>query len=96
MPVHLLGWGTDLDHKTPKVTARAPQSMLQELLNRDDSRLWAILSNGATLRLLRDSTALVGSAYVEFDLEAIFDWGAVLRLRSALPGMPRDPVHRPR
>jgi hypothetical protein len=73
VPVHLLGWGTDLDHKTPKVTARAPQSMVQELLNRDDSRLWAILSNGATLRLLRDSTALVGSAYVEFDLEAVFD-----------------------
>ena len=73
VPVHLLGWGTDLDHKTPNVTARAPQSMVQELLNRDDSRLWAILSNGATLRLLRDSTALVGSAYVEFDLEAIFD-----------------------
>ena len=73
VPVHLLGWGTDLDRKTPKVTARAPQSMIQELLNRDDSRLWAILSNGATLRLLRDSTALVSSSYVEFDLEAIFD-----------------------
>ena len=73
VPVHLLGWATDLDHKTPHVTARAPQSMLQELLNRDDAYLWAILSNGATLRLLRDSTALVGSSYVEFDLEAIFD-----------------------
>ena len=73
VPVHLLGWATDLDHKTPHVTARAPQSMVQELLNRDDAYLWAILSNGATLRLLRDSTALVGSSYVEFDLEAIFD-----------------------
>ena len=73
MPVHLLGWATDLDHKTPHVAARAPQSMLQELLNRDDAYLWAILSNGATLRLLRDSTALVSSSYVEFDLEAIFD-----------------------
>jgi len=73
VPVHLLGWATDLDHKTPHVTARAPQSMLQELLNRDDGYLWAILSNGATLRLLRDSTALVSSSYVEFDLEAIFD-----------------------
>jgi hypothetical protein len=72
-PVHLLGWGTDLDHKTPHVTARAPQSMLQELLNRDDAYLWAILSNGATLRLLRDSAALTGSAYVEFDLQAVFD-----------------------
>ena len=73
VPVHLLGWAIDLDHKTPHVAARAPQSMLQELLNRDDAYLWAILSNGATLRLLRDSTALVGSSYVEFDLEAIFD-----------------------
>ena len=72
-PLHLLGWGTDLDHKTPHVTARAPQSMLQELLNRDDACLWAILSNGATLRLLRDSAALTGSAYVEFDLQAVFD-----------------------
>ena len=73
VPVHLLGWATDLDHKTPHVTARAPQSMVQELLNRDDSFLWAILSNGAVLRLLRDSTTLVGSSYVEFDLAAIFD-----------------------
>jgi hypothetical protein len=73
VPIHLLGWGTDLDHKTPHVTARAPQSMLQELLNRDDAYLWAILSNGATLRLLRDSAALTGSAYVEFDLQAVFD-----------------------
>jgi hypothetical protein len=73
VPIHLLGWDTDLDHRTPHVTARAPQSMVQELLNRDDAYLWAILSNGAVLRLLRDSTALVGSAYVEFDLAAIFD-----------------------
>jgi hypothetical protein len=73
VPIHLLGWDTDLDHRTPKVTARAPQSMLQELLNRDDSCLWAILSNGTALRILRDSTALVGSSCVEFDLQAIFD-----------------------
>jgi hypothetical protein len=73
VPIHLLGWDTDLDHKTPHLTARAPQSMLQELLNRDDRYLWAILSNGTTLRLLRDSASLTGSAYLEFDLAAIFD-----------------------
>jgi hypothetical protein len=71
--VRLLGWDIDLDHKTPHVTARAPQSVLQEQLNRDDTRLWGILSNGVTLRLVRDSATLVGSAYVEFDLKAIFD-----------------------
>jgi hypothetical protein len=47
--------------------------MVQELLNRSDEHLWALLANDTTLRLLRDSTSLVGSAYVEFDLEAIFE-----------------------
>lgn len=75
VPVHLLGPGVALDKRNPGVAgaARAPQAMVQELLNRTDEHLWAILSNGTHLRLLRDSTALVGSAYVEFDLEAIFE-----------------------
>jgi MmeI, DNA-methyltransferase domain len=75
IPIHLLGPGADLDHRNPGVSgaARAPQAMMQELLNRNDDCLWAILSNGLRLRLLRDSTALAGSAYLEFDLEAIFD-----------------------
>lgn len=75
VPIHLLGPGVDLDRRNPGVAgaARAPQSMLQELLNRSDEHLWGLLSNGLRLRLLRDSTSLAGSAYVEFDLEAIFD-----------------------
>lgn len=75
VPVHLVGPGVDLDRRNPGVAgaARAPQSMLQELLNRSDEHLWGLLSNGVRLRLLRDSTSLAGSAYVEFDLEAIFD-----------------------
>lgn len=76
VPIHLLGARVPLDKRTPGLAGAAtssPQSMVQELLNRSEGRLWGILSNGNTLRLLRDSTALVGSAYVEFDLEAIFD-----------------------
>lgn len=76
VPVHLLGARVDLDRRSTGVAGaagQAPQSMVQELLNRSDDHLWAVLSNGTTLRLLRDSTSLVGSAYVEFDLEAIFD-----------------------
>nr|WP_231716169.1 DNA methyltransferase [Arthrobacter zhangbolii] len=76
VPIHLLGPGVDLDKRTPKVEGaarRAPQAMMQEFLNREDSYLWAILSNGLRLRLLRDSTALAGSAYIEFDLETIFE-----------------------
>ncbi|MFJ2301913.1 Eco57I restriction-modification methylase domain-containing protein [Streptomyces sp. NPDC087787] len=74
LPVHLLGWSTPLDRWSAG-SARVPQSMMQELLNASPDHLWGILSNGRVLRLLRDSTALVGSAYVEFDLEAIFGGG---------------------
>jgi hypothetical protein len=76
VPMHLLGWTVGLDVKTPKVAGaadRAPHAMVQELLNRSDDHLWAILSNGRLWRLLRDSTSIVGAAYVEFDLEAMFD-----------------------
>ncbi|WP_017972619.1 Eco57I restriction-modification methylase domain-containing protein [Actinopolyspora halophila] len=76
VPLHLLGWGVDLDRRTKGqagAAGSAPQSMVQELLNASDEHLWAVLSNGRRLRLLRDSTSLVGSAYVEFDLEAMFD-----------------------
>ncbi|WP_219816088.1 hypothetical protein [Arthrobacter sp. B1805] len=75
VPIHLLGPGVDLDRRNPGVegASRAPQAMVQEFLNREEEHLWAILSNGLKLRLLRDSTALAGSAYIEFDLETIFD-----------------------
>ncbi|MDC3001977.1 N-6 DNA methylase [Actinomycetota bacterium] len=75
-PLHLLGWGVALDKRNkgvPGAADRAPQAMLQELLNRTDDYLWAMLSNGRTIRLLRDSTSLAGQAYVEFDLESMFD-----------------------
>jgi len=75
-PLHLLGWGVELDKRTkgvPGAADRAPQAMVQELLNRTDDYLWAMLSNGRTIRLLRDSTSLAGQAYVEFDLESMFD-----------------------
>ncbi|MDN5896781.1 MAG: N-6 DNA methylase, partial [Nocardioides sp.] len=74
-PIHQLGWGVPLDTRSPGVAgaARAPHAMVQELLNGIDDYLWAVLTNGRTLRLLRDSTTLTGFAYVEFDLEAMFD-----------------------
>lgn len=75
-PIHLLGWGVSLDRRTPGVPGaaqRAPHAMVQELLNRTDDYLWAMVSNGRLLRLLRDSTTLTGQAFVEFDLESMFD-----------------------
>jgi hypothetical protein len=77
IPIHLLGWNVaSLDQRSPGVAGaadKAPHAMVQELLNRSDDHLWALLSNGRTLRLLRDATSLVGQSYVEFDLEAMFD-----------------------
>ena len=76
VPIHLLGWDVPLDRPTkglPGAAGRAPHALVQELLNRSEPYTWALLTNGARLRLLRDSTSLVGQAYVEFDLEAIFD-----------------------
>jgi hypothetical protein len=70
--VHLLGAGVDLDRRTPGITARAPHGMVQEFLNRNDRYLFGILSNGVTLRLLRDSSALARQTQIDFDLDLIF------------------------
>jgi hypothetical protein len=76
VPIHQLGWGVELDRRTkgiPGAADAAPQSLVQEYLNRSAAALWGIVTNGRLLRVLRDSSALAGSAYVEFDLEAIFE-----------------------
>ena len=75
VPIHQLGWHVDLDKRTkgvPGAADRAPHAMVQELLNRTDDHLWAILTNGRLLRLLRDATNLTGVSFVEFDLETMF------------------------
>ncbi|MET7286452.1 DNA methyltransferase [Streptomyces sp. NPDC005573] len=70
--VHVTAWNVRLD-KHQGAGSPAPQSLLQEALNRTEPHLWALLTNGRQLRLLRDSSALATASYVEFDLEAIFD-----------------------
>ncbi|MCX5393734.1 DNA methyltransferase [Streptomyces sp. NBC_00094] len=70
--VHITAWDTKFDKRQGAGVA-APQSLLQEALNRTDPHIWALLTNGRKVRLLRDSNALATTSYVEFDLEAIFD-----------------------
>ncbi|MGW3715598.1 Eco57I restriction-modification methylase domain-containing protein [Streptomyces sp. NPDC005133] len=70
--IHLLPWNQELD-KRPAPGQVPAQSMLQDCLNRTEAHLWAALTNGRRLRLLRDSSSFATAAYVEFDLEAIFD-----------------------
>lgn len=75
-PVHLVGSRVDLDVKKAGVAGAArssPHSLVQELLNTSQAYLWAFVSNGLILRILRDNASLVRQAYVEFDLAAMFD-----------------------
>jgi hypothetical protein len=76
VPIHLVGCGIDLDRRTAGVAGASrssPHSLLQEYLNRKEESLWGLLSNGLRLRLLRDNASLTRQAYLEFDLESMFD-----------------------
>jgi Eco57I restriction-modification methylase len=76
VPIHLVGSHIDIDMRTPGATGAArmsPHSLVQQALNASDEHLWGIVSNGLSLRLIRDNIALTRMAYVEWDLQAIFD-----------------------
>jgi uncharacterized protein (DUF433 family) len=72
-PVHLVGINQSLD-KRPEVggTRLSPHALLQEYLNNNE-HLYAIISNGRFVRLLRDATRLSRLSYLEFDLERIME-----------------------
>ena len=62
----------ELNPDTGKTRRRSPFMLAQEALNASDQSLWAITSNGLTLRILRDNPSLTRPSYVEVDLEALF------------------------
>ena len=73
--VHLVGRGLSLDRRAAGQRGAAavnPHGLVQEFLNRSDAHLWAIVSNGLRLRILRDSQTLSRQSYLEFDLESMF------------------------
>lgn len=71
-PVHIIGFRDSLDKKKEGRYSVSPHSMVQEYLNVTE-HLYAIVTNGKTLRILRDSSRLVKLSFVEFDLERMFD-----------------------
>jgi hypothetical protein len=74
-PIHLVSARIPLDRRSAGVKGAAgasPHSLVQELLNRSTGRLWAFVSNGLQLRVLRDNASLTRQAFVEFDLETMF------------------------
>jgi hypothetical protein len=62
----------ELNPDTGKTRRRSPFMLAQEALNASDHSLWAITSNGLSLRILRDNPSLTRPSYVEADLESIF------------------------
>jgi hypothetical protein len=92
-PVHIVGAGQELGRVPQSGRPRlAPHSLVQEYLNRTE-HVWGLVTNGLTLRLLRDCTLIRRQAYVEFDLIGILeeqrfhDFAALYRLlhRTRLP-----------
>ncbi len=74
-PIHLVGRGLSLDRRAAGQRGAAsanPHGLVQDLLNRSDAHLWAIVSNGLRLRILRDNSALSRQSWLEFDLDAMF------------------------
>ncbi|MFC3833954.1 MULTISPECIES: Eco57I restriction-modification methylase domain-containing protein [Deinococcus] len=68
--------GEELDRIGQRGQLRAsPHGLVQEFLNRTPAYLWGIVTNGEKLRLLRDNVQVTRPAYVQFDLEEIFDQG---------------------
>ncbi len=50
---------------------KSAHQLAQEFLNASTDSLWAIVTNGKTLRLLRDADTLTRPNFLEFDLETI-------------------------
>ncbi|SOY40010.1 putative type II DNA modification enzyme [Cupriavidus taiwanensis] len=62
----------ETNQDTGRIRRRSPFMLAQEALNASDASLWALVSNGLSLRILRDNPSLTRPAYIEVDLEAIF------------------------
>jgi len=69
--VHIVGFNESLDKKRDGTKA-SPHSLVQEYINVSDT-LYALVTNGLCLRLLRDSSRLIKLSYLEFNLERIFE-----------------------
>ena len=73
-PVHIVAPDQSLDQRGHN-TRRSPHALVQEYLNHSES-LWGLVTNGARLRLLRDSARLSKPTYLEFDLQAMLEGNA--------------------
>jgi len=72
-PVHIMGFNDKLGEKRQDGGPRlSPHSLVQEYINITE-HLYALVSNGLRLRLLRDNSRLIKQSYIEFDLQAMME-----------------------
>lgn len=72
-PIHVMGFRDNLDKKRDDSGPRmSPHGLVQEYINLKE-HLYAIVSNGTSLRLLRDSSRLIKLSFIEFDLASMMD-----------------------
>lgn len=77
VPLLLTTYGLELDkgelaygeqgHK------RSASGLVQEYLNAENQMLWGIVCNGIQLRIIRDNPAMTRPAFLEIDLQRMFD-----------------------
>jgi type I restriction-modification system DNA methylase subunit len=74
-PVHLVGINLSLDKRAESGGPRlSPHALAQEYLNHQE-HLYALVSNGMFLRLVRDATKLSRLSYLEFNLQQMMEEG---------------------
>jgi len=72
-PIHIMGFNDSLDKKREDSGPRmSPHALVQEYINITE-HLYAIVTNGIYLRLLRDSSRLVKLSFIEFDLQSMME-----------------------
>lgn len=73
LPLHIVGARQELGRIAATGRPRlSPHALMQEYLNRTE-HLWGIVTNGLTLRLLRESTFVRRQSYVEIDLQGMME-----------------------
>ena len=109
IPVVVAPFNAKLDDGLPELAVEGTGSrkksafqLAQELLNASDKHLWAIVSNGKQLRLLRDAASLTRPSFLEFDLQDVLEgqrfsefaslWRLLHASRAALNAQPEQSI----
>lgn len=107
IPVVFAPSDLELDEPDPRFSIEGSGSrrksafqLAQEVVNAGPEFLWALAGNGKTLRLLRKAAVLTRPAFLEFDLETLFQedrypdfralWHILHASRAGQPDMPVD------